>query len=596
MGAKREILAICCGLALATVFAFAQLRNAEFLDFDDDEYVTANQHVLDGLTSEGFRWALVSFDANNWHPLTWLSHMLDQELFPGDPGTQHLVNVAFHLLNALGWFLLLAWMTDSIWPSALVAALFALHPLHVESVAWISERKDVLSGLFWIATSAAWVAWLRSGRRVLYGAAIAVFALGLATKPMLVTLPFTLLLFDFWPLSRLRAARLGAARVPLRRLVVEKLPLFALSLLASALTYSAHLSGGSMQGVAQLGLWPRVANALVAYARYLGKAIWPTNLSIYYPYTHAWTSGQVLASALALAAISFAAFQQRARRPYLIVGWLFFLGTLVPTIGIVQVGGQSMAERYTYLPYVGIFMALAWASVDALRFAPRLKGAGVVLVALLLVACAVQTHRYVSQWQDTLSVFSHAIRSYPDNPVALVTAGRQHAFRGESELAIEMFERALVLTPGYEKAHYNLGDARLARGELDAAAGHFEAAVQIAPEAWYAWLKLGVAHEGRGHPAEAEAAYRSGLALRPGNIPPRCRLAALLARRGQRTEAEAQLGLALRSAQARLDSGRRAMARESGRMIQSYSRDLGFEQLAEQTGNWLADLESHAVE
>ena len=486
------------------------------------------------------------------------------------------MNVGFHVLNALGWFLLLAWMTRTIWPPALVALLFALHPMHVESVAWISERKDVLSTLFWIATLWAWVAWVRTGRSTYYGGALLAFALGLMAKPMLVTLPFALLLFDFWPLSRLSGS-LGETR----KLVVEKLPLFALSFAASALTYFAHAEGGSMQDVAQLGLVDRVGNAAVAYTRYLGKGFLPTNLSSYYPYTGAWSAVQILGSLGLLIAISAAAFWQRQRRPYLIVGWLFFLGTLVPTIGLVQVGGQSMAERYTYVPYIGLFLSIAWAASDVIRVLPNTRAFIAGLAALALLACAVQTRTYVAEWQNTLRLFSHTLQSYPDNPVALVTVGRELTASGDSEHAIGMFERAIELAPGYSKAHYNLGDARLARREFDAAAAHYESAVQITPNAWYAWLKLGVVQEARRRPADAESAFRAGLALRPEIVPPRCRLAQLLARRGERAAAEVELRTALQAAR----------SITAAREVHLYARELGFAELTEQSRQRISELE-----
>ncbi len=356
---KPPLTAICLLLALVTALLYWPITSHDFVSFDDQEYITENPHVTPGLTWDGIAWAMSAGYASNWHPLTWISHMADCSLYGLHPGGHHLTNLLLHVANTVLLFLLLYQLTGAVWRSACVAALFAWHPVHVESVAWASERKDVLSTLFWILTLIAYshfksqISNLRS-RQMWYFAALIFFALGLMCKPMLVTLPFVLLLLDFWPLQ---AASPGHPRA-WPRLLVEKIPFFLLAGIASVVTYLVQKHGGAVSSLEVAPLSSRLANALVAYLRYVGKSIWPAHLAAMYPYVKHWPALWVITAAVLVAGLSILFLLRARTSPWLIVGWLWFLGTLVPTIGLVQVGAQSMADRYTYIPGIGLFLLL----------------------------------------------------------------------------------------------------------------------------------------------------------------------------------------------------------------------------------------------
>jgi tetratricopeptide (TPR) repeat protein len=550
---------ICAVLALVTVAAFAEIRHAEFLSYDDDGYVTANEYVRQGLTIDGLIWAATTDRLSNWQPITWLSHMLDVQLFGMNAGAHHLVNLGIHGLNSVLLFLLFATLTGTTWRSALVAGLFALHPLHVESVAWVSERKDVLSTLFWLGAVFAHARYARGGSWWAYGASLLMLALGLMTKPMLVTLPFVLLLFDVWPLRRIPPQQVLSAAA-WRPLLVEKLPGFALALGVSLISMGAQRGSGTMWTLEMLPLSGRVENALVSYARYLGKTCWPGDLSIFYPHPLDWETSAVLGAALLLLAITIACLALWRRAPYAAVGWLFFLGTLVPTIGLVQVGNQAMADRYTYVALLGPFWTLAWGCAD---LAARLRGARGVLAgcaALMLGACAYTTYRYVPHWHDTLSIFQHALASTRDNATAHNTVGLAYYRRGEYEQALQHYDEAVRIQPNYGLAHYNHGDLLLTTGELDAAIKSLSRAVELRPNRPRMRFRLGFAYERSGDPERAEALYRSSLESLPGDPEIENRLGAVLGQQQRFDEAIAQL--------------RKVLAAEPG-MVRAHS-NLGY--------------------
>jgi hypothetical protein len=372
----RQDIVICMALAAAVAAAYAPLWDAGFAGLDDHLYVSGNPHVQQGLTREGVAWALGSTKASNWHPLTWLSLMLDCQLFGAGAGSHHLVNVGFHVANSVLLFLVLRRMTGRRWPSALVVALFALHPLHVESVAWVAERKDVLSTLFWILTMGAYVRYARRPGVLRYLPVFAFLLLGLMAKPMLVTLPFVLLLLDYWPLGRLARAEAGATglapsgevaggrRAKVWRLVLEKVPLLVLAAASCVVTFAVQRHGEAVMPLERLALPARMANAAVSCVAYLGKMVWPQGLTVLYPYPADRPAWEVAAAAAFLLAVTAAAAALVRRRPYLAVGWFWYLGTLVPVIGLVQVGEQPMADRYTYVPLIGTFIMVAWAAGD----------------------------------------------------------------------------------------------------------------------------------------------------------------------------------------------------------------------------------------
>jgi len=404
---------ICIALVLVTFALYWPVRHHAFINYDDPLYVTHNPNVKAGLTWHGVVWAFRATEAHNWHPLTWLSHMLDCQLFGPNPGAHHLVNVAFHALNAVLLYLVLGRMTGAWWRSAAVAALFALHPLQVGSVAWIAERKNLLSTSFWLLTLWAYAryaeATTRASKRNAYSLALVCFALGLMCKPMLVTVPFVLLLLDGWPLRRLQLATLGSR-------LVEKLPFFALGAASSAATIWAATSEAqerSFSSLHRLPLGLRIENALISYLRYLGKMIWPVGLSVFYPYPTAWPLWLALLSALALALITLSALRWAARCPPLLVGWLWFMGTLVPVIGLVQVGVQSMADRFMYVPMIGLLIAIVWGVSElSLRWNVP-KPVVSVVAAMVLVACATLTRLEVRRWKDTETLLKTAFERTP---------------------------------------------------------------------------------------------------------------------------------------------------------------------------------------
>ena len=498
-----------CGLALVglALAVFGQLAGHPFLDYDDGEYVYANPVVLSGLTWQGARWAFVTNHAANWHPLTWLSHMADVSLFGTAAGAHHLVSVLLHAATAVLLFLVLDRSTGETPPSALAAALFAVHPLHVESVAWVAERKDVLCGLLWVLTVAAyaWYARRPSARRWL--AVAGGLALALLAKPMAVTLPFVLLLLDAWPLRRLQR---GA-----RTLVLEKLPLLLLAAVASALTWRAQSVSGATAGADAYPLRDRLLNACLAYAVYLRQALWPANLAVFYPHpcsVGAPVDGRTGVGALVLiAALTAAAIWQR-RRGYPLVGWLWFAGTLVPVIGLVQVGAQAHADRYTYLPLVGLFVALGWGLWEALGRRWRPFAAVSIPLTLVLAGAA---WRQTGYWRNRATLYAHAVASTGQNWLAWNNLGLARLDDGDLAGAEQAFATAAQEKPDYADAWYNAGVALLRGGRLAPAVRAYRQALALDAANPDAWVNLGIAYRGLRLEAEALACFDRALALRP---------------------------------------------------------------------------------
>lgn len=528
-------LLIALAIFGATLFAYAGVRHGEFLEFDDPQYVSRNQVVQQGLTGEGVRWALTATAVSNWHPLTWLSHMADVQLFGLDAGRHHLANAVLHATNAALLFWVLLQLTGAPVPSALAAALFALHPAHVESVAWISERKDTLSTLLGLLSLGAWVRYARDGRRSGYVLALLAFAASLCAKPMLVTLPFALLLLDVWPLRRLREVGALGARV------LEKVPFLALSAGSSAITYVVQSGGGSVYTHEGLSLLDRISNAAVAYARYLGAAAWPHELAPFYPHPGAWPLGVIAGAILLLGALTALALWQLRRRPWLAVGWFWFAGTLVPVSGVVQVGLQSMADRYTYVPFIGLYVALAWSGWDAARrrSALRLPLALAALAVLVLLGAA--TRLQVAHWRTPEALWAHTLSADPSNAFAHNQYGAAIGGRGGGEEAIEHFREAIRLNPTFSRAHVNLGTALLGRGELRASIESYRRGAELSPRAALARRNLGLALARQGDWASAAAELEQSLALEPGSSDARFSLAIALENLGRPDEAEAQL-------------------------------------------------------
>ncbi len=482
------------GLAGLVALAYGAVGGLGSVNFDDPRYVFENPHVRDGLTLDGVAWAFTAFHAGNWHPVTWLSHMLDVELFGLVPGRHHLVNAVLHGAATL---LLFGWLraaTGRTWPSALASALFAVHPLHVESVAWISERKDVLAAVFWFLATWAWVRHVRRPGAARYAAVVVAFALGLMSKPMVVTLPIALLLLDAWPLGRISAA--APLRPQVLALLREKAPLLAMSLASAAVTLLAQSRGGSVASVPALPVAARTGNAFLSTALYLGKTLWPARLAAVYPHPGLGAGGvpawPALASALLVAGLTALALWQRRRRPYLAVGWLWYLVTLLPVIGLVQVGLQGMADRYTYLPLVGIFVALAWLAAEVAQGSrPRLVAVASACIGLVL-ACAAVSRRQAETWRDSFTLFGHALEVTEGNWLALRNLGIAQQDAGRHGEAIASLEASLRLMPMDGQAWMDLGIAYASAHRYQDAGVCFQRAVAMRPDDDHVWFNLGI--------------------------------------------------------------------------------------------------------
>jgi hypothetical protein len=527
---RRPAVVAALGLIAATAVAYHGVFRLGFV-FDDLSYVVDNRDLQAGFSLQSLWWALTSTHAANWHPLTWLSHMLDVRLFGLAPAGHHGMNLLLHLAAALlllraGWL-----FTGRLWPSATVAAIFALHPLHVETVAWVAERKDLLCAVFWMLTLLAYRRYCARPGPGRYGLILAAFLPALMSKPMAVTLPCVLLLLDYWPLGRLREQPLLSRAL---RLCGEKLPLFMLSAAASVITLHAQRSGGAIYNVAAYGFPSRAANAIVSIAAYFGKTFWPHPLAIHYPIPAAghplW---QIALGVLLLAGCTAVAVALRRRLPFLAVGWLWFIGTLVPVLGLVQVGMQAMADRYTYLPLVGLSLALVWAGSE-LR--PRRHGARVAIAIFItgvLILLGVRTEAQVRVWRDNVTLYSNAVESTRDNWVMHYFLAIALTRLGRLEDAAAQYQETVRLQPLHAEAHAALADVLVRLGRFDAAAAHYRQTIRLKPLNAAAHKGLGAALEAEGRVDEAIAAYREAVRLEPGNGFFRALLERALARRAQ---------------------------------------------------------------
>ncbi len=483
---------VCLFLVIVTLAVYWQVGNHSFVNYDDNLYVYENPYVQAGLTIENIMWAFIATYAKNWHPLTWLSHMLDCQLYGINPGWHHLTNVILHIVNTLLLFLVLRKMTGAFWQSGFVAALFALHPLHVESVAWVSERKDVLSTFFWMLTmwSYAWYVqrpgYVERPGNNRYYLVLLFFFMGLMAKPMLVTLPFVLLLLDYWPLNRFQHGQSGGIsdseqRWLALRLIWEKVPLLLLAAASSVMTFLAQQSGGALRSLNVVPLTVRVSNAIVSYVSYIGKMIWPRKLAVLYPHPGMLPGWQVAGACLLLVFISFLAVRNVRRYPYFAVGWFWYVGTLVPVIGLVQVGEQALADRYTYVPLIGLFIIIAWTVPDLLaRW--RYRNAGLATIAALLLLILMATTRsQVKYWANSTMLFEHALDVTADNHVAHNHLGLLLLKEGRVNEAFIRFSEAVRIKPEYAYAHNNLGLVLKEEGSLEKAICHFREALRINP-------------------------------------------------------------------------------------------------------------------
>jgi tetratricopeptide (TPR) repeat protein len=572
-------------LGMVTFLLFLPATQHAFLTYDDQQYVTENPHVSVGLTREGFSWAF-GFHAANWHPLTWLSHMLDCQIYGLNPAGHHLTSILIHSLTTALFFLVLESMTGATWRSAAVAALFGWHPLHVESVAWVAERKDVLSAFFFVCAIGAYVRHVESKvqspnpqysvfsiQNAWYGAALLLFALGLMSKPMVVTLPFVLLLLDYWPLSRVsgvdrKAVQSPKSKVqsqesvaawsrgpvaPWSRLIAEKIPFFVLSGVACVLTVLAQGQGSAIVSKAGLPMGQRIAHAILSYAHYLGATFVPINLAVYYPYETVIPAAHLLLAALILLSVSFVTFRLRKGMPWLVTGWLWFLGMLVPVIGLVQVGDQAWADRYTYLPSVGLFISVIWMLSEAITkklqttnfklqrifklqassFKVALAGTGVLIALGLLIGTTGQL-RY---WKDTRTQFEHAAQVTRNNHMAITLLGSLLAKEGKIEEAIHNYRTALQIKPGYPEAQFFMANALEQQGRMEEAIQHYRQVLWYRPVQVQAHISLGAALARQTNNQEAISHYRIAVQLDPESAVAHNNLARLLHTEGRLDEA-----------------------------------------------------------
>jgi protein O-mannosyl-transferase len=502
--------AIAGVLVVLTIAVFAQVRAHDFIDFDDGLYVVDNPNVRGGLTGENVAWAFTTGRAANWHPLTWISHQADVSMFGMDAGLHHLTSVGWHALNAILLFGFLRSLTGAAWRSAFVAALFAIHPAHVESVAWISERKDVLSTFFLIVSSWVWTSWTKAPSPGRWSIALATFALGLMCKPMLMTLPFVWLLLDVWPLGR--------HHVTWQKRVVEKRPFFVLAAASVVVTMMVQHEGGAVTSLERLTLTNRLANAVTAVAEYLRVMVWPTGLSAFYPLTTPIPTSSVIIALSVVLGISAAAWFTRARFGFVLTGWLWFLGTLVPVIGLVQIGMQSHADRYTYVPYIGLFIGVAWGLGVLAERGRMLQTAVATLGIVAIVSLAVAAHTQAATWRNSEVLWSHAIAVHPGNAKAHNSLGAIYGNTGRIEQAEREFKEALRLRPDLREGLHifpNLARSLVAQGKLSEAIPYLERARQLKPEDAALASELGNAYLGVDRPNDAMRAWRDAVRLNP---------------------------------------------------------------------------------
>jgi protein O-mannosyl-transferase len=575
----RKQIAVAVGLTAVTLAVFWPVRGFDFINYDDNEYFSANRHVLGGLTRDNLFWAFQLGTFRFWHPLTWLSLMLDVTCFGPGPGGPHLTNLILHTTNVVLLFVVLRRLTGAHWRSAVVAGLFALHPLRVESVAWVAERKDMLSTCFWMLTLLAYTRYAQSvtgdacrmtransasspvirlpaealakagDSSRYYLLALFFFACGLMSKPMLVTLPFALLLLDYWPLQRWPGTAGGwrstKSGVNLLRLAGEKIPFFGLSLIFGVLTFVLHRHDGSLTTLADFPMGLRIENAFVSVARYLGKIFWPVALALPYPHPRQWPWLPAMLAVVLVAGLCLAAVWLGRRRPYVLVGWFWFVGTLLPVIGLAQAGYQAMADRFTYVPLIGLFLVGVWGAGEMLARG-RLKWLPAAMAILVLGACAFRTRDQLHYWQNSESLFRHTMAMTKNNDVAYNNLGTALMGQNRLEEAMGNFRQALQIRPDYPEANNNLGIILVTKDNPGEAVRYFQEALRTRPDYADARLNLGVALVSLGRPDEAMQQYLEVLRWSPDDVEARCNLGIALMRLGRRDEAIEQFKAVLR--------------------------------------------------
>ena len=567
-------------LILTSFIAFGRIIGNDFINFDDPVYITENNNIKAGLNSETIKWAFSAVVSSNWHPLTLLSHALDWSLFGANSSGHHIVSLLWHISSTILLFLFLSKTTGSLWPSAFVAALFALHPLRVESVAWASERKDVLSMFFGLASIYAYACYVESFKLSRYFIALILFALSLMAKPMLVTLPFLLLLLDYWPLGRWKKALqpqllpvsndsglvkkkvkqrsadstkekilalplMNRAKI-IRSLLWEKLPFIFLAIVSCIVTIWTQSKSGAVASLEQLPFLDRLLNAIVSYIQYLIKIFWPVNLAVFYPYEQSLQFWQIFGAASILMGISIAVIYAIKKAPFLFVGWFWYLGTLVPVIGLIQVGKQSIADRYTYFPSIGVAIILAWGIIYLL---PKEKLRKMILIPAAVIILAGLTFLTLQQcgyWKNSISLFNHVLQATKDNYLAHNSLGVALAAEGKNEEAITHYLAAIEINPTYSTGHYNLGAALVAQGKNEEATDHYLAAIKTNPNFDDAYYNLANLLIKQGKIKEAIDNYRQAFKINPNHFEAHCNLAELFVKQNKIDQAIMHLREAVR--------------------------------------------------
>jgi len=565
---KESSLLVYGFLVVATLAVYWPVLNHEFVNYDDDKYVTDNPNVRCGLTRESVVWAFTKPHFHMWHPLTSLSHLLDYQLFGLNSTGHHLTNLLLHIASTLLLFGILKRMTAAFWPCIFVALAFAVHPLNVESVAWVAERKNVLSGLFWMLTIAVYIRYAERPGLVRFLLLVLVFALATLTKPMVVTLPFALLLLDYWPLGRLQWPRrveqedssephgeqAGSLGISIWRLLLEKTPLFLLTVGLSAVTYIVQQKGGVMSDLGNVPLKYRAANALVSYITYIRKMVWPARLAVFYPHPFdKLAMWQVVGSALLLLGISVCVIWIARSRKYLTVGWLWYFGTLVPVIGLVQVGAQAMADRYSYIPFIGLFVMIAWGLPDLLAKWQYRKIILTLLSLVVVLSLSICTRLQLRHWRNNYTLFEHAINVTSDNFVMHNNYANILRDMGQAEKAIEHFYESLRIRPNSPDVHNNVGNAFRKLGKFDEAIKHYKKALELRPNFSQPHYNMAVVLSRLGKSDEAIAEYHEALRIRPGDVDALSNLGFELAQKGEFDEA--------------IDYYKKALEREPGNII-----------------------------
>ncbi len=543
------LISICIFLILSVLATYHQVSQFDFVNFDDDDYVIDNPHIRHGFTWKSVGWALTATYARNWHPVTWLSHILDIRLYGVNPGKHHLTSLMFHVANSVLLFLVLQMMSGNLWPSGLVAALFALHPCHVESVAWVAERKDVLCAFFWMLTLASYARYTAKQQIDAYLPVFLFCMLALMAKPMAVTLPFVLLLMDYWPLNRIRF-KASAECVSVRRnrslqLLWEKTPLFVLTAVSVMATYLIQRQGGA---VASLEIYPvsiRIGNALLSYLYYIGKMIWPTRLAVYYPYPDTLCGWQIAVAGFSIAGITLFAIRFIKRFPWFAVGWFWYLGTMVPVIGLVQVGSQSMADRYTYIPSIGLFIIFAWTVSEITRNRRILQIGFSIFIGCMLLTLMRATWIQAGYWQDSSTLFRRALQVTENNFLAHHNLGVALSHQGKNAEAVQHYKRAIQLSPNYTRAHYNLGLILYEQGKTMEAIRQFLRVIRLDSRYPDVYLGLGNAMAATGKLNEAIRYYSMEMRLNSGQAEAHNNLGVILYRMGKLDRAIPQFKIAL---------------------------------------------------